>query len=238
MRNIAVAGALAVLIAVTADAGAQSASTGSKAPVIQVTGTGSIQVEPNVAAIRVGVTTEEATVQDAVSHNVTATQKVIKELEGAGIEKKDLKTSNFSVYQQYRTDGETKRQVLNYRVSNTVTATIRDTAKVGEILTKVVAAGSNQISGPSFSISDPEKYVNEARKRAVENAMAKATAYANAAGLKLGAVVEMIEPGSSAPVYTSHAAGAVRGMAAAPVPVETGEESLQAQIVMVIELKP
>jgi uncharacterized protein len=101
-----------------------------------------------------------------------------------------------------------------------------------------VAAGSNQISGPSFSISDPEKYVSEARKKAVENAMAKASAYASAAGLKLGAVVEMIEPGSSAPGYAPHATGGVRAVAVAPVPVEAGEESLQAQIVMVIELKP
>jgi uncharacterized protein len=235
MRNI-VLGALALLVTLTADARAQVGSSGSNVPVIQVTGTGSVQAEPNMATIRVGITTEEASPQDAVSHNISATQKVIKELEAASIEKRDLKTSNFSVYPQYRTEGDTKRQVLNYRVSNTVTVTIRDTAKVGDILTKVVAAGSNQISGPNFTISDPERYLNEARKKAVENAMAKAAAYASAAGLKLGAIVEMIEPGAQAPVYTARGTGGVRAMAA-PVPVEAGEESLQAHIVMVIELK-
>jgi uncharacterized protein YggE len=53
--------------------------------------------------------------------------------------------------------------------------------------------------------------------------------------LKLGAILEMSEPGTAAPAYASHSAGAVRSLSA--VPVETGEESLQAQIVLVIELK-
>ena len=126
---------------------------------------------------------------------------MISELQAASIEKKDLKTSNFSVYAQYRAEGENKRQVTSYRVSNTVMVTIHDTSKVGDILTKAVAAGSNQINRPSFSISEPEKYLNEARKKAVENAMEKARAYAAAAGMKLGEVLEMSEPGVPAPAF-------------------------------------
>ena len=83
----------------------------------------------------------------------------------AAIEKKDLKTSNFSVYPQYRTEGADKHQVVTYRASNTVTVTVRDLDKVGDILTKAVAAGSNQISGPNFSISEPEKYLSRSPKK-------------------------------------------------------------------------
>ena len=114
------------------------------------------------------------------------------------MEKKDLKTSNFSVYPQYRNEGADKHQVVTYRASNTVTVTVRDLDKVGDILTKAVAAGSNQISGPNFSVSDPEKYLSEARKKAVENAIAKARVYANAAGLKLGVILSMVEEGATA----------------------------------------
>lgn len=78
--------------------------------------------------------------------------------------------------------------------------------------------------------------MNEARKKAVENAIAKATAYASAAGLKLGAILDISEPGGASTLFDTHK---FRGMssASAPVPVEAGEETIQAQVLLVIELK-
>jgi uncharacterized protein len=213
---------------------AQSAGVpAAKTPFIEVSGRGSVQAEPDMATIRIGVTTENAKVQDAVSANTAATEKVLSELQQASIDKKDLKTSNFSVYPQYKTEGENKHQVITYRVSNTVTVTIRDISKVGDILAKAVVAGSNQITGPSFSVSKPEKYMNEARKKAVENALEKARTYAGAAGLQLGPILEISEPGLPTPVNFTMA----RSAAAAPVPIEAGEEKLEAQIFLVVELK-
>jgi uncharacterized protein YggE len=226
----------AIAAALSISSAARAGPDDAKPPVIQITGTGSVRAEPDIATVRVGVTADDANAQEAVARNTAATQKVVRELEAAAIEKKDLKTSNFSVFPQYRTDND-KKQTLTYRASNTVTVTIRDIAKVGEILTKVVAAGSNQITGPSFAVSEPEKYLNEARKKAVENALSKATVYAAAANLKLGPVLEMIEGGASVPLYSAHAPMATRALAA-PVPIETGEETIQAQISLVIELKP
>jgi uncharacterized protein YggE len=204
-----------------------------KTAFIQVEGRGSVQAEPDMATLRIGVTTENAKAQDAVSANTAATEKVVSELQQASIDKKDLKTSNFSVYPQYKTEGENKHQVITYRVSNTVTVTIRDISKVGDVLAKAVVAGSNQISGPSFSVSNPEKYMNEARKKAVENALEKARAYAGAAGLHLGSILEISEPGLPAPLAFSMA----RSAAAAPVPLEAGEEKLEARILLVVELE-
>ena len=232
--------AMAVVILFILSGAAAAGTPGAQAfdantSTIRVAGKGSVQAEPDIATIRIGVTTERPSAQEAVSANTAATAKVVSELQAASIEKKDLKTSNFSVYPQYRTEGENKHQVLSYRVSNTVVVTIRDTAKVGDILTKAVAAGSNQINGPSFAVSEPEKYLNEARKKAVENAMEKARAYAAAAGKKLGEVLEMSEPGVPAPSFGSISTRSIA--AAAPVPIETGEERLEAQIFLVIELK-
>lgn len=237
MGKDTVALAIAFLIVFPGAAAAdRDAGAHNKAPTIEVSGSGSVHAEPDTAKIRIGVTTENANAQEAVAVNTAATTKVMSELQAASIDKKDLRTSNFSVYPQYRAEGENKRQVLTYRVSNTVTVTVRDIAKVGDILTKVVSAGSNQINGPIFSVSDPEKYLNEARKKAVENAMTKATAYATAAGMKLGAILDISEPGVSSPVFAARGAGMTRALAA-PVPVEAGEESLEAQVLLVIELK-
>ena len=199
MRKDAFASAVAILLILSGGAAAEMRDAGTpdtKTPTIQVIGTGSVHAEPDTATIRIGVTTEDLSAQAAVSRNTAATAKVIAGLDAASIAKKDIKTSNFSVYPQYRTENDTKRQVLTYRVSNTVIVTIHDIAKVGDILTEVVAAGSNQINGPTFSVSNPDKFLTEARKKAVEDALAKAGAYASAAGLKLGRVIEMTEAGS------------------------------------------
>jgi uncharacterized protein YggE len=237
MRKDVVAKALAFLLILSGEAGAQmhDTTTDTKTPTIQVTGTGSVQAKPDIAIISIGVTTEDANAQSAVARSTAATAKVIAEIEAASIDTKDVKTSNFSVYSQYRTEAETKRQVVTYHVSNTVTVTVRDLKKVGDILTKVVAAGSNQISGPNFSVSDPEKYLKEARTKAVENALAKASTYASAAGLKLGTILAIAEEGSAAPIFAGRSTGLAKS--AAPVPIEAGEESLRAQILLVIELK-
>jgi uncharacterized protein YggE len=236
MGKDAAAQAAAALLMLTAGARAEMRDAADmKAPAIEVTGIGSVHAAPDIATIRIGVTSDSANAQQAVSHNNEATAKVMAELAAASIDRKDLKTSNYSLYPQYRTEGEPKHQVLTYHVSNTVTATVRDIAKVGEILTEVVAAGSNQINGLSFSVSNPEKYLEEARKKAVENAMEKAKTYASAAGLKTGAVLQMAEGGSFA-LLAPRGAGPAKA-ALACVPIEAGEESIEAQIVLVIELK-
>ena len=238
MRKDVLAKALAFLLILSSEAHSQMQNQPTpdpKIPTIQVTGTGSVQVKPDTASISIGVSTEDGNAQNAVSRNNAATAKVISELEAAAIEKKDLKTSNFSVYPQYRTEGSDKHPVVTYRASNTVTVIVHNLDKVGDILTKAVTAGSNQISGPNFSVSDAEKYLAEARKKAVENAIAKASVYANAAGLKLGSILSMVEEGAAAPVYAPRSASF--SAAAAPVPVEAGEESIQARILLVVELK-
>ena len=238
MRKDVLAKALAFLLILSSEAHSQMQNQPTpdpKIPTIQVTGTGSVQVKPDTASISIGVSTEDGNAQNAVSRNNAATAKVISELQAAAIEKKDLKTSNFSVYPQYRTEGSDKHPVVTYRASNTVTVTVHNLDKVGDILTKAVTAGSNQISGPNFAVSDPEKYLAEARKKAVENAIAKASVYANAAGLKLGSILSMVEEGAAAPIYAPRSASF--STAAAPVPVEAGEESIQARILLVVELK-
>jgi uncharacterized protein YggE len=238
MRKDVLAKALAFLLILSSEAHSQMQNQPTpdpKIPTIQVTGTGSVQAKPDTASISIGVSTEDGNAQTAVSRNNAATAKVISELEAAAIEKKDLKTSNFSVYPQYRTEGSDKHPIVTYRASNTVTVTVHNLDKVGDILTKAVAAGSNQISGPNFSVSDAENYLAEARKKAVENAIAKASVYASAAGLKLGSILSMVEEGAATPVYAPRSASF--SAAAAPVPVEAGEESIQARILLVVELK-
>ncbi len=218
----------------TAHADAQNADTpSSRFRTIQVIGTGSVQVKPDTASITVGVVTEDESAQRAIAQNNSQTAKVLAALEAVPIEKRDIKTSNFSVFPQYRTQ-TSKSQASTYRVTNQIIANIHDLDRLGDVLSKVAAAGSNQIAGPGYFVSEPERYLNEARQKAVQNAMAKANIYASAAGAKAAQILEIAEQGGSAPVYSTRSAAFSRS--AAPVPVEAGEETLRAEVLMIFKL--
>jgi len=78
--------------------------------------------------------------------------------------------------------------VLGYRVSNSVTAKIRDLTKVGDIIDAVAVAGGDltRINGISFTIDDPTEATNEARDKAMADAKAKAQQLASKSGVTLG----------------------------------------------------
>lgn len=207
-----------------------------KTPTIEVSGTGGVQVKPDIAVIRIGVATEDANAAAAVAKNSAATAKVLSEIAAAGIEQKDLQTSQFSLYPQAQTSSYASKGAsgaVTFRASKTVSVTVRKLDRLGEILGASVAAGSNQISGPDFAVSEPEKYLGDARRKAVEHALAKAKTYAEAAGLKLGVVHSIVEDGAGGPAPVFRGAAYAKAQS---VPVEIGEETLSAQVRIVIEL--
>ena len=75
---------------------------------MNVNGTGQVFLSPDIAYIYIGVHSEEATAAEAVAANNTETQKVIEALKAAGVEAKDIRTTNFSIWpsQQYGPDNQ------------------------------------------------------------------------------------------------------------------------------------
>ena len=76
-------------------------------------------------------------------------------------------------------------------MTNTLSVRVRDLVKTGEILDKAVSLGVNQGGGISFANDDPSAVIDEARKKAVADAMAKAKTLSEAAGVELGRVLEI-----------------------------------------------
>ena len=156
-----------------------------------------------------------------------------------GIAKKDLQTSNFGVYPEYRRpqqrreDGGTK--ITGYRVTNNVSVRVRDLARLGEILDALVSAGSNQVSGVNFGIADSTATSNEARKSAIADARSRADLYAQAMGVKVGKVISISEQSVNLPRPMFQSRMAVSAMADS-VPIATGEQDVSATINVVYEL--
>ena len=106
-----------------------------------------------------------------------------------------------------------------------MTLRVRDLSKLGEILDKAVTLGANQGGGIRFVNDKPDTAVSAARKKAVENAMAKAKELTDAAGVGLGRVLEISETSYRAepmPMMRAMAKDMAEGGA---VPLATGENS-------------
>ena len=167
---------------------------------ISLVGHGELRVAPDMAIVTVGVLKQAATAAEALAANTAAMTAVIAALKAAGIEAKDIQTSNFMVAPRYDYGDNTQPPKLTgYDVSNNVTVIVRSIAMLGGLLDTLVSAGSNQINGISFQVSKPDAALDDARKLATEDATRKARLYAEAMHLELGPVLSLSEGVTYAP---------------------------------------
>ncbi len=207
------------------------------APVRQITvvGKGETKAAPDTASVQLGVQTEAETARQALTDNNTKMQTLVARLKELGIADKDIQTSNISIYARYDDRG---RDVLGYQVSNTVTVTIRNISQTGEVLDKVVDAGANSVMGISFMIDQPSLLEQTARDQAIQDARTRAEAMAKASNATIGQVLSITENiGSTPPPVYPAAERATAAGDAAMVPIQTGEQTVTAQVQITFELR-
>ena len=211
---------------------------------LTLTGIGEVRATPDMAVIQIGVVRQANTARKAVTLNNIAMQKIVDVVTKAGIENKDIQTSNFSVQPKYLYPARTKTapqkppRIIGYTVSNNLAITVRNLPKLGRILDQVVSAGANNIGSIRFSIQNLEPLKNAARRTAMHNAITKAKLYANEAGFILGPIKSVNEINSQRgprPVYAQAVARASYKQAS--VPIAQGQQSIQIQINVVWEIK-
>jgi uncharacterized protein YggE len=231
-------GALA-LLAAAAPAAGQALADDHEPPkrTITINGKGSVKAAPDKVSVSAGVESQAPTAKEALAKNTAAMTKVVETLKAAGIAPEDIQTTTFAVGPRYDTsdDGKPPR-IIGYSVINSVFVTTHDLDKLGTILDQLVTAGANSIGGITFDIDKPDEKQNEARKAAMEDAIAKARLYVEAAGAELGPVMTITEQGGYVP-RTMAAAPMMEASAAKPVPIEPGTESVDIEVQVTWELK-
>lgn len=202
---------------------------------------------PDLAAFNAGVTSQGRTAGEALAANSAEMNKVIAALKKAGIADRDIQTSNLSLNPMYapqRTlpNGEVVPEqptIIGYQVYNTVNVRQRDLAQYGRVIDTLVAAGANQVNGPSFEMDNPDAALDEARTQAMGKARDRANLYAKAAGLKVVRILSISESGGYMPQPPiMYARAAMADMAAAPPPVAAGELEMSANVSVMFELAP
>ncbi len=210
---------------------------------ISIEGRGEVVAAPDTAIINSGVTTQGATAREALDANTAAMSELIATLKGAGIEARDIQTSGFSVTPNYvysdarDANGYTlPPKIVGYQVFNTVSVRVRDLPALGAVLDKAVTVGANTINGVAFSVADPSRLYDEARRQAFADARAKAGLYAAAAGVELDDIRSISETQGYQPPQPYMMDAMAREVAAAPVPVEAGELTFSINVSVTWEL--
>jgi uncharacterized protein YggE len=223
MRTKFFALSIVLILALTLSGCAVKLTQPATPPTLNVNGSAQITVSPDIAYISVGVQTQNASANEAVSGNTVQAQKIADALKAMGIEDKDIRTSNFSISPQQQFDDKGKLTGVIFVVDNTVYVTLHDLTKIGDVLTAVVGAGANNIYGIQFDVSDKTTALASARKTAVENARKQAEELAQAAGVKLGAVQNINYYNSYPTMSEGKGGGAMYDTASVSVPVAAGQ---------------
>jgi uncharacterized protein YggE len=240
--------ALAVLAAITiiGTAGVAGAQTDDDPRprtddprVITVNGTGLVSGTPDVLELYLGVDTRADSAGEALKKNSELTVGVLKVLRDAGVEEKDIQTTNLSIYPVYDDDGE---HVIAYSVSNRVVAKLRDLNEAGDVIDAATKAAGDDIivQGLYFSIDDNSKIVEQARTEAVKRAKAQAEQLASAAGVELGdlrSIDEEYTPVGPALDAREAAPSSSEGDGAS-VPIQPGSEMLSVEVTLVYDIGP
>jgi hypothetical protein len=243
MRNAAIGSGMVIVAALAAAILVGPRQGISSAPdalprIVTVSGQGEVKVKPDMATITTGVTSDAPTARAALAKNNAAMSAVLKALQEAGISEDEIQTSNFTVspiYGAIQPGQSGTPRVVAYQVSNQVSARVLDLSRLGVILDALVQAGSNQIGGISFDVKDPAAATNEARKKAVADARARAELYARAADASVGSVIQISEVSNSPVMPVSYRMAEMSSAAA--VPIAAGQSTLSASVTVTFELR-
>ena len=216
---------------------------------ISVSGTGDVFAVPDRATFTVTVHEEAKTVADAQDSATKKASAIIEYLKGAGVDEKDIKTTNYSVNPKYEYSQAVcqpgycppgRQTLTGFEVYQTVEVKVKDTKKAGDLLTGVGSKGASEVSGLSFTIEDEDSLKAQARDKAIAQAKGKADALAQQLGVQVVRVVGFSEDSGGGPIYYAKtmAADSMGIGGAAPAPeIPTGQNKITSNVTITYEIR-
>lgn len=207
----------------------QVLNTATTTNTVSFSGEGKVTAKPDIAVISFSILTEATTLKAAQDSNSAKSKQVVDFLQKQDIDDKDIKTTGYNIYPQYKyPQYGGQPTITGYQVNQSMEIKIHDLDKVSDILDGVVSAGANQINQLSFEIDDPEALKAEARKKAIEDAKEKADELEDQLGIDLGKIVSFSENtgGYPIPIYMKAEVDGRGGMGGDGPSLPTGENEV------------
>ena len=189
----------------------RAADTAVTTNTVTFTGEGKATAKTDIAFISLSIITDGATSKEAQDKNSPKSQAVVKFLKSQGIEDKDVKTTGYNIYPQYKYSPTGITSIQSYQAVQSFEVKVRYLKKVSTILDGATSAGANQVSNLGLRIENMDKVQAEARKQAVEDAKKKAEELEDQVGIKLGKIVSYSENNSGWPIPVYDKVGMERG---------------------------
>ncbi len=217
-------GSSALLAASTTD----SSAVGSG---ISVSGVGTVTGTPNLLRLQTSIDVTRPDVKTALQTANATMAAVQQALKADGVAAADLQTSGLYVQPNYDYSNNSRR-LNGYSVSENLSIVLRDLSKAGSTINDAAQAGGDamQIGGASLDLSGDDALVAAARQQAFDDAKAKATAYAKAAGRPLGPVTSISETQNSNPMPYPYAMAASAPAAGQAVPIQAGSQDVTVNV--------
>ena len=174
---------------------------------IDVSGDGESYAIPDVATINFTVEAKGKTVVDTQSLVTVRVNQAIDFLKSSGIDSKDIQTTNYVSSPEYNNpcnggygmpcSSKDLPKIIGYDVGQSVSVKIRKTEISGKIIDGLGKIGVSGMSGPNFSVDNPDAVQALAKQKAIDNAKEKASVLAKQLGVHLGKIVRFNENGNS-----------------------------------------
>lgn len=200
-----------------------------------VVGEGKVDVSPDTAYITIGITQVSLPTAEEVKNQISDTNnKIIDAVTKLGIDKKDITTSNYSINPSYNYFPNGNNSISGYNGNATVTIKVTDIQKVSRIIDATTAVGANTVQNTRFEVSNPDKFREEARNQAIQNAKDQAQKLSQNLGIKLGKVINISESqpsGGPLPMVYAPAAMSLEKGNASPQ-IEPGTQTISSTVTL------
>tara|TARA_B110000014_G_C20059304_1_gene551539 strand:- start:210 stop:1061 length:852 start_codon:yes stop_codon:yes gene_type:complete len=225
---------------------AEKGSVHGKGGII-VTGTSSIELEPDMATLSLGIESSASTVSEARDNASISINEMLDVMKNVGIDDEDIQTTAFNIYPQYEyievhdDNGRVRgvQELVGFTVSNMLMVTVKNLDDIGGIIDKITDAGGNDVrfNSINFGIQDPIPYQSQLRKLAVDDGITKASQLAEYSGVKLGSITMITDYSSQASIAQDKAVFAERAMAIPSTSINPGSLNLSMQVDMIFEIE-
>lgn len=165
---------------------------------MRVLGRATVEAAPDYVTVLVGVSNRASSPTAALDQNSAAARKLINFSKSFGVDERDIQTQSVNLTPIFKTmrdpNGTTRQEPDGYSATNTVRVKLGDLSRLGTFMRQTLDQGATNIAGVHFGLLNPEKFSDQARANAVEDALRQAQGLAQAAKVKLGPIQEIVHP--------------------------------------------
>lgn len=170
---------------------------------LTVTGMGLIKVSADKFSVVMTLQTLDKSAREAQQQNDRKANALIDALAKAGVDRKDLVTSDYSLYPHYTWDPKNNTNELDgYTANYSLKVTVYDLKKMGEVIDLGTSNGVNNIGGISYEAKTLDNIRQEALKLAMRDAKTKATVALSEYGRKVTGI-KLVSINDASPIAPS-----------------------------------